>query len=516
MLIKSFAEFISEQDWLDKAIAEQALLLALENQSSLVTSLLQLSMGEHYKLATAIADFFVLPLIQPVDINLEKLALDILDIEAIRKYKVIPIAKHGDVLKLATADPTLVENFNAITFLTGLKLELFIMDYDELLQLLESLLGDTTDTQSKDEDIPVIQLLNQILEHAVNKNASDIHFEPYKNVFRIRFRIDGILHELFKPEPILQERLIARLKIMANLDIAEKRLPQDGRFNIEVNKKAYDCRVSSCPTLFGEKVVVRILNPQDGIIKITDLGLIGEQLKVVQAQIHKPQGLILVTGPTGSGKTMSLYAFLNELNTSIKNISTAEDPIEINLPGINQVAINPKIDLNFAMVLRAFLRQDPDIIMVGEIRDVETADIAIKAAQTGHLVLSTLHTNSAVESITRLLNMGVETFNVSSSLSMVVAQRLVRKLCPYCKHKLTDNSFKAVGCSKCNQGYKGRIAVFEIIAISEAMRQLIAEHVDVKTLVSQAVQDGVVSLREAALKLVANGSTSFAEINRVI
>jgi type IV pilus assembly protein PilB len=403
--------------------------------------------------------------------------------------------------------------------------------------------------QYQEISAPVIKLVEKIFEQAISKNASDIHFEPYANHYRIRLRIDGILYPIMPLDSSLALRINSRLKILARLNIAERRLPQDGRFNIS----GRDCRISSCPTMFGEKIVVRILNPTNLALETAQIGLTTQQQKIFLEHVSAPQGMILVSGATGSGKTVTLYTALTLLNTDDRNISTVEDPIEINLPGINQVEINPKIGLDFAAILRTFLRQDPDIIMVGEIRDFETAQIAIKAAQTGHLVLSTLHANSASETITRLLNMNIASFNLVGTIKLLIAQRLVRKLCPHCKvivripgaalneagisninnhgaHDSGNNNgdnrnstlelFQAnrTGCSKCKNGYLGRLGIFELLPISPTINQMILEREQRSTLAieQQALREGMLSLRAAAWQRVLEGTTSIEEINRVI
>lgn len=391
------------------------------------------------------------------------------------------------------------------------------------------------DTQINfNDDGAIIRFVQQILIDAVLHNASDIHFEPYENFFRIRMRIDGILHEIMQPSFDLTQRIIARLKVMSRLDIAEKRLPQDGRFTFSAEKISKECRISSCPTLFGEKIVVRILDSTQMCLSIKQLELESQQQQIFLHHIQQPQGMILVTGPTGSGKTITLYTALNLLNTLDENISTVEDPVEINLSGINQVPVNPKIGLTFSTALRAFLRQDPDIIMVGEIRDLETAEIAIRAAQTGHLVLSTLHTNSAPETITRLLNMGISAFNIASSVSLIIAQRLVRKLCDSCKqpqilpektlleagfHSKEINDLKIfmpTGCKDCIKGYKGRIGIFELMPMTESLAQLILAENNSLAIAEHARENGTQSLYESALNKVRQGVTSLEEINRVV
>jgi type IV pilus assembly protein PilB len=386
------------------------------------------------------------------------------------------------------------------------------------------------------ENLSITSQVEEILKSAIALEASDIHIEPYAEFSRLRFRIDGMLNEITKIKTAFGQRLITRLKILARLDIAEKRLPQDGRFTLNVdNKQIYDLRLSTCPTMFGEKAAVRILNPQNAALAIDSLGLDIAQKNQFQKYIHRPQGMILVTGPTGSGKTNTLYTILKILNKTTKNISSAEDPVEIVLHGINQVEINPKIGLTFATVLRTFLRQDPDILMVGEIRDLETAQIAIKAAQTGHLVLSTLHTNNATESITRLLNMGISAFNLASTISLVVAQRLLRILCEHCKKTnaipvttLVDEglkpcvevknviTFSAIGCTKCSKGYKGRVGIFEFLPISKLINNLILQQATAREIEAAAHLEGMQTMRESALKKVAQSITSLEEVNRVL
>jgi len=368
-----------------------------------------------------------------------------------------------------------------------------------------------------DEDMSVIQRVHCLITEAIYQRASDIHFEPYENEFRIRYRLDGLLIQVASPPQALAGRIISRIKIMANLDISERRIPQDGRIRHNYSPQhSADLRVSTCPTIDGEKVVIRILDTAIDELVIDELGFNELQKNHFLHAISKSQGMILVTGPTGSGKSRTLYTALNQLNTPDKNISTAEEPVEIKVAGINQVNVNPKVGLSFATTLRAFLRQDPDIIMLGEIRDLETADIAIKAAQTGHLLLSTLHTNSAAETLTRLLNLGLSAVNIASSVSLIIAQRLVRQLCPHCKVASTTTlSFKACGCERCNQGYRGRIGLFEVMPISKTIRQQMMAGESSLQILQQAKDEGMISLYEAGLEKIKNGITTLEEVIRV-
>lgn len=475
----------------------------------------------------------------------------------VRKHHVLPIFKRHRTLFLAVVDPTDMQPVEDFEFSTGLHAELVVVEFDKLHKLIDKVFdhkaGDSfsetdwdlsalglTDKEDEDgigaeaEDQPIITFINKMLHDAIRKGASDLHFEPYEKSYRIRFRIDGILHEVASPPVALSSRLSARLKVMSRLDIAEKRVPQDGRIKLKLSqKKSIDFRVSSLPTLWGEKIVMRILDSDSAMLGIDILGYEAEQKQLYLNALGQPQGMILVTGPTGSGKTVSLYTGLNILNTEQTNISTAEDPVEINLPGINQVQVNPKAGLTFPMALKSFLRQDPDVIMVGEIRDLETAEIAIKAAQTGHLVLSTLHTNSAPETLTRLLNMGVPAYNVASSVSLIIAQRLARRLCHHCKApELLPEAellrqgfqpaqlaglklFKPIGCDYCTGGYKGRVGIYEVMPITAAIAQKIMQGANSLDIAQQAQQENINNLRQSGLLKAAAGLTSLAEVNRV-
>jgi len=478
----------------------------------------------------------------------------------IRKHNALPLFLRGKMLYVAMSDPTNLDALQEIQFNTGYATELILTDDISLQSTIDKVLEDDSDAldisdidseelssleveeerqednavANEKEDAPIVTYINKILLDAIKKGASDLHFEPYEKSYRIRFRVDGILTEISKPPIHLASKMAARLKVMSKLDIAERRVPQDGRIKLALSKKkSIDFRVSTLPTMWGEKVVMRILDSSSAMLGIEMLGYEPEQKKIYTDALDQPQGMILVTGPTGSGKTVSLYTGLNILNTPERNISTAEDPVEINLEGINQVQINLKAGLTFPSALRSFLRQDPDIVMVGEIRDLETAEIAIKAAQTGHLVLSTLHTNSAAETLNRLLNMGVPAYNVASSVSIIIAQRLARRLCMQCKepesvpdHELLEQGFlteqlpevklfKAVGCDHCTGGYKGRVGIYEVIKITDKIATIIMEGGNSLEVAEQCQKEGFNNLRQSGLLKALHGVTSLEEINRV-
>ena len=481
------------------------------------------------------------------------------DEKLIRKHNALPLYLRGKVLFVAMSDPTDMDALEDIQFNTGYSTELVLVDEISLNETIDVVLESESEalqiseidadelsgievqdekeeetTNQEGDDAPIVVYINKILLDAIKKGASDLHFEPYEQSFRIRFRIDGILTEIAKPPVTLASRMAARLKVMSKLDIAERRLPQDGRIKLALSKKkSIDFRVSTLPTMWGEKIVMRILDSSSAMLGIDMLGYEPEQKKIYTDALAQPQGMILVTGPTGSGKTVSLYTGLNILNTSERNISTAEDPVEINLEGINQVQINTKAGLTFPSALRSFLRQDPDIVMVGEIRDLETAEIAIKAAQTGHLVLSTLHTNSAAETLTRLLNMGVPAYNVASSVTIIIAQRLARRLCNQCKEEEeipseqlielgfpadkvgTFKLYKAIGCGECTGGYKGRVGIYEVIKISSEISTIIMEGGNSLDIANQCQKEGYNNLRQSGILKAMNGVTSLEEINRV-
>ena len=517
--------------------------------------------------SAALAEFceqeYGIPLLDLDAFDLNEVPQKYLNQKLIEKHHALPIYTQGHTLYVAMSDPTNVSALEDFGFSFGLHTEALLVDELKLQKAItrltegeEQSLGvdaisesdisdlemseeesrlDDNASSSSDDDAPIVKYINKVLLDAIRHGASDLHFEPYEHKYRIRFRIDGILHEIASPPVNLANRFSARLKVMARLDIAERRLPQDGRIKIKVAKnKSIDLRVNSLPTMWGEKIVLRILDSSAARLNIDQLGYEPEQKAMYLKALSKPQGMILVTGPTGSGKTVSLYTGLNILNTNERNISTAEDPVEINLAGINQVQINPKAGLTFAGALRAFLRQDPDVVMVGEIRDLETAEIAIKAAQTGHLVLSTLHTNSAAETLTRMMNMGVPAFNIASSVSIIMAQRLARRLCDHCKepehippHELLElgytqeqidaglQLYKPVGCSECSGGYKGRVGIYELMPMSEALANLIMEGGNSLQIATIAQKEGMKTLRQSGLEKARKGITSLAEINRV-
>jgi type IV pilus assembly protein PilB len=542
--------------------AEQAYQAAAAEKMPLVRYLVSKKLLDGLTIANAASHEFGVPVFDIDAMDMEMAATSLINEKLIRKHGVLPLMKRGNRLFVAISDPTNFLALDEIKFATGTNTEAVLVEEDKLGKIIEKTLeaknqamegledsdlddlditgGDeipADDTSEKDvDDAPVVRFINKILLDAINKGASDIHFEPYEKIYRVRFRQDGMLHEVTNPPVSLAPKLSARIKVMARLDISEKRVPQDGRIKLKITKdRAIDFRVNSCPTLFGEKIVMRILDPSSAKLGIDALGYEPEQKKLYLDALNKPYGMILVTGPTGSGKTVSLYTGLNILNTEDRNISTAEDPSEINLPGVNQVNVNPKVGLTFAAALKAFLRQDPDVIMVGEIRDLETAEIAIKAAQTGHMVLSTLHTNDAPQTLSRLLNMGVAPFNIASAVNLIIAQRLARKLCPHCKAvadippaALLEEGFseadvetgltiyKPVGCDQCTEGYKGRVGIYQVLPFSEEMGRLIMAGGNAIQVADQAEKEGIPDLKKSGLLKVKNGLTSLEEIHRVI
>ena len=513
-------------------------------------------------IAVAAAHEFGVPLLDLDAIEIEIDTLRAVDQKLLNKHRVLPLIKRGQRLFLGISDPTNLQAIDDVKFQTSLRIDPVVVEEGKLeeritkaLEAIDTTMSslddedfdlenlDVTGAEDEDDDVsrdeiesaPVVRFVNKVLLDAIKRGASDVHFEPYEKIFRVRTRLDGVLSEVAQPPVALANKVCARLKVMSRMDIAERRVPQDGRIKMRLSKnRAIDFRVNTCPTLFGEKIVLRILDPSSAKLGIDALGYDEEQKAMYQKHLDKPYGMILVTGPTGSGKTVSLYTGLNILNTVDRNISTAEDPAEINLPGINQVNVNPKVGLTFASSLKAFLRQDPDVIMVGEIRDLETAEIAIKAAQTGHLVLSTLHTNDAPRTLTRLVDMGVKPYAIATSVSLIIAQRLARRLCDNCKEvreipreALEKEGFEAadieggltifgpVGCKSCNDGYKGRLGIFQVMEVSETMGRIIMEGGNAMQIAEQASTEGVIDLRRAGLNKVKAGLTSLEEINRV-
>lgn len=553
---------------LDEALAKNAVAQAQKDKKPLVHYLVSSGTLGADKIAEAASDEFGTPLFDLDSLNIDAIPKDLVDRKLVAKHHALPLFKRGTRLFLALADPTHLGALDEIKFQTGCSTEAILVHGDKLaagldryLNAQDESLGDSLgglddegledlDIQAVDEDgggadegikeadeAPIVKFINKVLLDAIKSGASDIHFEPYEKAYRVRFRTDGILQEVARPPVNLAGRLAARLKVMSQMDISERRVPQDGRIKMKISKtRAIDFRVNSLPTLFGEKIVLRILDPSAAKLGIDVLGYEDNQKKLYMDALAQPQGMILVTGPTGSGKTVSLYTGLNILNTPEINISTAEDPVEINLEGINQVQMNAKVGLTFAEALRSFLRQDPDVVMVGEIRDLETAEIAIKAAQTGHMVMSTLHTNSAPETLTRLLNMGVPAFNVATTVSVIIAQRLARRLCSNCKVPATDipneilteegfdeigiprkdfTLFHPKGCDQCNNGYKGRVGVYEVVRITPKISTIIMEGGNSLQIAKAAREEGFNNLRISALRKAAMGMTSLEEANRV-
>ncbi len=537
--------------------AEDIAKLARDQRRSFVAAAIGANAMSSYDLAHTLSHALAVPLVDLDAVDTQKLPQNLVDARTLSQYQVLVLGKRGNRLFIGGADPTDQEAVDRIKFATQLTPEWVLVEYDKLLKIvdakntsateaLESIVsGDFEfDVEEQDpnakpdedvvadvEDAPVVRFLQKMLIDAINMRASDLHFEPYEQTYRVRFRIDGELREITQPPVAIKDKLASRIKVISRLDIAEKRVPQDGRMKLKFGNRAIDFRISTLPTLFGEKIVIRILDPSSAKLGVDALGYEREEKDRLLGAIRRPYGMILVTGPTGSGKTVSLYTCLNILNQPGVNISTVEDPAEINLPGINQVNVNDKAGMNFATALKAFLRQDPDIIMVGEIRDLETADIAIKAAQTGHLVLSTLHTNDAPTTLTRLLNMGVPPFNIASSIILISAQRLARRLCENCKAPAdypreallragfrpedVDGSwkpYKAVGCSACSNGYRGRVGIYQVMPITETIQRVILAEGTALDIAEQALRDGVRDLRQSGLIKVRHGHTTLEEV----
>ncbi|MEP3588556.1 MAG: type IV-A pilus assembly ATPase PilB [Marinobacter sp.] len=545
---------------LDEDIAKDAFTQASENRTPLITYLTQNDLADSSKLAFSAAMEFGISVLDLDSFLPEMMPEKSVDEKLIRKHNALPLYKRGNRLFIAVSDPTNIQALDEIKFNTGLSTDAVLVDDAKLRSAIEKYLeshdtsmgdlddadlegvetegGDTEEdnavSTAEVDDAPIVKYVNKMLLDAIRGGASDIHFEPYEKTYRVRYRTDGILKEVSRPSIKLAPKISARVKIMAQLDISERRVPQDGRIKMKLSKtKAIDFRVNTLPTLWGEKIVLRILDPSQAKLGIDVLGYEEDQKQLYLEALEQPQGMILVTGPTGSGKTVSLYTGLNILNTNERNISTAEDPAEINLEGINQVNVNTKVGLGFAEALRAFLRQDPDVIMVGEIRDLETANIAIKASQTGHLVLSTLHTNSAAETLTRMMNMGVPAFNIATSVSLIIAQRLGRRLCS-CKQPadvpkdvllaegFTQEQietgftlFRPKGCDKCSGGYKGRVGIYEVVKITDDLANMIMEEASSIQIAKKAQTEGFRTLRQSALMKVIQGVTSLEEANRV-
>lgn len=543
---------------LTQKAAEEIYQKSRVNRTSFIAELTGSGMVSPADLAHTVSAVFGAPLLDLDAIDPLRLPKDLLDAKICQTYKVVVLSKRSNRLIVATADPTDQEAAEKIKFTTQMGVDWIIAEYDKLNSLVEAITKSASESMesltsgdfefdesvteetpeaidsgaSEVEDAPVVKFLHKMLLDAFNMRASDLHFEPYEHQYRVRFRIDGELKEISSPPIAIKDKLASRIKVISRMDISEKRVPQDGRMKLKVGPDRFiDFRVSTLPTLFGEKIVIRILDPSSAKLGIDALGYEPEEKERLLHAISRPYGMILVTGPTGSGKTVSLYTCLNLLNKPGVNIATAEDPSEINLPGVNQVNVNEKAGLTFAVALKSFLRQDPDIIMVGEIRDLETADISIKAAQTGHLVLSTLHTNDAPTTLTRMRNMGIAPFNIASSVILITAQRLARRLCPACKapadiphETLVEAGFReedldgswvtyrAVGCSACNNGYKGRVGIYQVMPISEEIQRIILRDGSALEIAEQARNEGVRSLRESGLHKARLGLTSLEEV----
>ncbi|WP_288402840.1 type IV-A pilus assembly ATPase PilB [uncultured Pseudomonas sp.] len=557
VMLSGLARQLVDAQLLAEAAAQQAVVKAKQAKVPLVTYLVQQRLVQSRPLAELAAQEFGVPFLDLAAIDKEQLPKDIVNEKLMQQHHFLPLSKRGNKLFIALSDPTNQQAINDVSFGSKLAVEVVLVEDDKLHQAIERYLDTGTgglelsdldlDLEAEGgeraqeavagtdaDDAPVVKFVNKMLLDAIKKGSSDLHFEPYEKMYRVRFRTDGVLHEAARPPVQLVSRISARLKVMSNMDISERRKPQDGRVKLKVSKtKSIDFRVNTLPTLWGEKIVMRILDSSSAQMGIDALGYEDVQKELYLQALKQPQGMILVTGPTGSGKTVSLYTGLNILNTEDINISTAEDPVEINLEGINQVNVNPRQGLDFSQALRAFLRQDPDVIMVGEIRDLETAEIAIKAAQTGHMVMSTLHTNSAAETLTRLRNMGVPAFNLATSVNLIIAQRLARKLCSKCKrvHEVPREAllaegfreeeigsftlYQPIGCEDCNAGYRGRVGIYEVVKITPALQQMIMEEGNSIEIAARMRKEGFNDLRRSGLVKAMQGITSLEEINRV-
>jgi len=559
------AKRLAKEGVLDEADAAHASEAAATRDVSLVAYLVETAGLDAAQIALCTSTEFGLPVFDLEALDAELLSMHGVSEQIIRKYRALPLFRRGNRLFAAVSDPTDYRALDEIKFSSGLSTEAVLVPHDKLSAMLVRVLANSENqpldaindadldalvVQEEEDsdpgagagasnidvdDAPVVRYVNKLLLDAINKGASDLHFEPYEKRYRVRYRVDGILREMAAPPPGLANRLAARIKVLARLDIAERRVPQDGRIKLKVSRnRAVDLRVSTCPTLYGEKIVMRVLDGGSGLLTIDQLGFNESQRELFEQNLKKPYGMVLITGPTGSGKTMTLYAGLKELNEPGINISTAEDPVEIVMEGVNQVNVNVKAGLTFAAALRSFLRQDPDVILIGEIRDLETAEIAVKAAQTGHMVLATLHTNDAPQSITRLMNMGVPSYNVAAALNLIMAQRLARRLCKHCKQPqdiprqtllregFTEEEidagltvYDAVGCELCTGGYKGRVGIYQVMPISDDMRKVIMHEVSDIEIAAQAKREGIADLVRAGLDKVREGITSLGEIHRI-
>ncbi len=564
--LSGLARRLVEDGILDADTAQTASDDARKAGMAFVSYLIRNELANPRSIATSASEEFGVPIIDLSAFDLEAIPKDLVKERLIRQHNALPLIRRGVRLFVAVSDPTNLQALDEIKFHTGINTEPILVEEDKLATIIEQFLSRQDDTSLGDlqdndlddldleafddngpdddpgvasatDDTPIVRFVNKMLLDAIKMGASDIHFEPYEKTYRVRFRTDGMLHEVAKPPANLGTRLSARLKVMAELDISERRLPQDGRIKMKLSKtRSIDFRVNTLPTLWGEKVVLRILDPMSAKMGIDMLGFGESEKQLFMEALFRPQGMILVTGPTGSGKTVTLYTGINILNSAERNIATAEDPVEINLEGINQVNVNHKVGLSFASALRAFLRQDPDVVMVGEIRDLDTAEIAVKASQTGHMVLSTLHTNSAAETLTRLRNIGIPAFNLATSVSLIIAQRLGRRLCTHCKTTIdvphdtliaegfTEEDIKkgfqvyvpsAKGCDKCKDGYKGRVGIYEVVKITPEISRIIMADANSIEVSNQARAHGYPDLRRDGLLKVMLGLTSLAEVNRV-
>ncbi len=546
---------------LDEDKAQEAHKNALSERVPFVAYLVQNKLVDDSAIALAASHEFGVPLIDLKQIEIDKDVVNLVAHDLIEKHHVLPIYKRGNRVFIAGSDPTNIQALDEIKFHVGMSTEMVLVEESKLAKLIENAVDDThsvfddmddgdladldnldiveegkTDNSDLDvDDAPVVRFVNKMLMDAIKRGASDLHFEPYEKFYRVRFRVDGVLHEITKPPSALAGKISARIKVMSRLDVSERRVPQDGRIKLKISKnKSIDFRVSTCPTLYGEKMVLRILDSDSAKLGIDMLGYEDFQKQIFLENLHKPYGMFLVTGPTGSGKTVSLYTGINILNTNDINISTAEDPVEINLPGVNQVQVDERTGMSFPKALKAFLRQDPDVILVGEIRDLETGSIAVKAAQTGHMVMSTLHTNDAPQTLTRMKDMGIPPFAIATSINLIIAQRLARRLCPHCKQPMdipkdalvkegfTEQAidegfsvFEPIGCDQCSDGYKGRTGIYQVMPVSDEMKRLIMDEANAVVLADQAEKEGIPDIRKSALKKVQDGITSMKEINRV-